>query len=233
MPVTAVTLDVTGTLIHSPGLAAIYAEVLERHGVRSDASTVGPIIRRVWEEFDCQVGLGQERFGQHPEGPAGWWRRFMDRVVEHLDEPSPGPFAAAELFDRFAHAEAWEVFPDVLPALEALRDRWRLAVLSNWDPRLPVLLRRLGLASFFEQIVYSAEVGVEKPHPAIFRSALDRLGLEPGNVVHVGDRVRDDVEGASAVGMGALLLDRTGGRGDLGSLAELPDRLARGMGLRA
>ena len=225
MNVEAVTLDVTGTMIHSPDLAEIYAAVLTRHGLEVDGPTVGPVIERVWEEFDCQVALGEERFSQHPEGDVGWWRRFMERVAAHLGHDSPGRFAAAELYDRFAQPGAWEIYEDVLPALEALRQRWRLVVLSNWDPRLPLLLERLGLAPFFEHIVYSAEVGVEKPHPAIFDVALDLLQIEPERVIHVGDRQRDDVEGAIAVGMQALLLDRHGDQGDVSTLAELPERL--------
>ena len=145
----------------------------------------------------------------------------MERVCEHLGQPSPGRFAAAELFDRFARADAWEVYPDVMPALEALSARLRLVVLSNWDLRLPRLLQRLDLTPFFESIVFSAEVGVEKPHPGIFQAALEGLAVAPEMVVHVGDRQRDDVEGATAIGMHALLLDRKGERGDLKELTEL------------
>jgi len=224
MTVAAVTLDVTGTMIHSPRLAEIYASVLTRHGLEVDAPTIGPVIEQVWQEFDCQVALGQERFGEHPQGAVGWWRRFMERVAEHLDRPSPGRFAAAELYDRFAHADAWEIYPDVLPALSKLCESWRLVVLSNWDPRLPTLLERLALAPFFEEIVYSAAIGAEKPHAAIFDIALDRLELGANRVVHVGDRSKDDVEGATAVGMHALLLDRDG-QGDLATLTDLPDAI--------
>ena len=78
-----------------------------------------------------------------------------------------------------------------------------MVVVSNWDDRLPVLLEGLGLARFFEAIVYSAGVGAEKPFPAIFHHALDHLELPPEQVIHIGDRQREDVEGAQAVGMQA------------------------------
>lgn len=102
-------------------------------------------------------------------------------------------------------------FPDVLPALRSLRERGKiLAVVSNWDPALPTLLTELGLAEFFAFILPSAEVGVEKPDGRIFSLALQRLGLEPWEVVHIGDQYETDVVGARAVGITPILLDRKG-----------------------
>jgi FMN phosphatase YigB (HAD superfamily) len=82
-----------------------------------------------------------------------------------------------------------------------------------------------------EAVVYSAQVGVEKPHPAIFDELLSNLQLPAGAVLHVGDSRRDDVEGALAVGLQALWLTRDSRRGDLCSLDDLPPRLGVGSGL--
>jgi HAD superfamily hydrolase (TIGR01549 family) len=100
-------------------------------------------------------------------------------------------------------------FPDVLPTLRSLR-RWgkTLAVVSNWDPALPTLLAEVGLAEFFAFILPSAEIGVEKPDGRIFSLALQRLELEPQEVVHIGDSYEADVVGARAVGITPILLDR-------------------------
>ncbi len=226
--VVAVTLDVTGTLIHSPRLAEIYSQVLERHGTLIPTSVLEDLIPTVWNELDCRVERGVDRFGEHPEGATGWWSDYLQRVCDYRGLPHPGPFAAAELYDRFSQADAWEIFPDVLEALDRLAaDGFRLLALSNWDPRLPTILDRLELSDHFEAVVFSAEVGFEKPHEKIFRTALDRLGLGPGSVVHVGDRALDDVEGANAVGMHALLIDRRRGGGDIDDLRALPRRLRR------
>ena len=114
----------------------------------------------------------------------------------------------------------------MIEALDALRAAGvRLAVASNFDPRLPRLLAESGLAPRLDAIVHSAEVGVEKPHPALFEELLGKLDLPASAVVHVGDSRRDDVEGALAVGMRALWLTRGSPRGDLASLRELPARL--------
>jgi len=102
-------------------------------------------------------------------------------------------------------------FPDVLPTLRSLCEWGKgLAVVSNWDLALPTLLAELGLAEFFAFILPSAEVGVEKPDGRIFELALQRLGLEPQEVVHIGDNYEADVIGARAAGITPILLDRKG-----------------------
>lgn len=223
----ALTFDATGTLFHCPRLGGIYSEVLGRHGVEVAPARAAELIREVWIEFDCAVREDRDRFTAHPDGPRGFWRRFLERFCEHLSVAAATPFAAAELYDRFSRAASWDLFDDVAPALGALAaDGVELAVIANWDPRLPGLLAELGVAGSFSQIVYSAEVGFEKPHPGIFESALARLGVEPDEALHVGDSRRRDVEGAQAVGMHAVLLDREGA-GEIRSLAELQDAAKR------
>lgn len=218
----AVSLDCHGTLIHTPRMPFIYAEVLTRHGLNVTGEQVQAGFHEVWEEFESHRQLGHERYGRGPEDARRWWFGFLSRLCERLDIGEPTPFTAAELFDRFAHADAWEVFPEVAEALLKLKERgFQLAVVSNWDHRLPALLDRLGLGRFFEVVVYSQDVGAEKPEPLIFERALARLGLSPGAVLHVGDRAMEDVEGALGVGMRALLLDRESGEGDVHSLADI------------
>ena len=66
----------------------------------------------------------------------------------------------------------------------------------------------MGIASSFDVILSSAEVGYKKPDPRIFRDALTRLGTSPGQTLHVGDSIDNDFRGAQAAGLGALLIDR-------------------------
>jgi REG-2-like HAD superfamily hydrolase len=231
----AVTFDVTHTLIHCPRLGEIYADVLDRHGVRVAPEEAGRLVRLVWQELACVADPARDRFTSHSEGPAGWWKRFLERLCEHLDAPPPSRFAAAELFARFARADSWEVYPDVRDTLTTLRAQGlKLGVISNWDHRLPDLLKSLGLARLFDALVYSSDVGVEKPDPRIFESALRRLEIDPGRAgaaLHVGDGRLEDVEGAQAVGMRALHLTRGRAAGDLRELASLPGIVSgRGAG---
>lgn len=118
-----------------------------------------------------------------------------------------------------AYLEAWprhlRLFDDALPALEALRSRYRLALISNGlgrDQRLK--LDRLGLHDYFEVCVISEEVGVTKPEPGIFAHTLEALGVTSEVALHAGDNPHHDVAGARAHGMRGVWVNRRGGRFD-------------------
>lgn len=111
--------------------------------------------------------------------------------------------------DHSAYSNSLSVDPVVLETLDRLRtDGKRLGLVSNIT-LLPHLIRedleRMGLSSRLDATVFSSEVGVRKPDPRIFREALERLGSVPAETVFVGDRLYDDVSGAQAVGMRAVL----------------------------
>ena len=225
MKLEAVTFDVTHTLLSCPALGQQYAEVLARHGIDVVAGDVEAAIPLVWQELACAASPARDRFVNHANGARGFWRHFVERTCELVDAPRPTAFAAAELFDRFAQPAAWVVAPGTREMLAGLRlAGLKLAVISNWDQRLPLLLERLELADFFDTFAISAIVGAEKPHPRIFESALADLGVTAERALHVGDSRRDDVEGALGAGMQALLLSPSG-QGDLRSLVELPGLL--------
>src|SRR5262249_44498411 len=96
---------------------------------------------------------------------------------------------------------------------------------SNWDCSLPVVLERCGLGELLDGTVTSASAGARKPDPAIFTAALELAGCEAGEALHVGDTAEEDVAGARAAGIRALLLDREGGEGDITSLAQIDQHL--------
>jgi putative hydrolase of the HAD superfamily len=116
-----------------------------------------------------------------------------------------------EALYRFLEAEhrAWDAQHELAATthalLEALRsDGFLLGIVSNaFDP--PALLHddlaRLGIAERVDVAVFSSEVGRRKPDPAPFRAALERLGVEPQDALHVGDRLYEDVLGASRLGI--------------------------------
>ena len=103
------------------------------------------------------------------------------------------------------------VFPEHHRALlRALKERHRLAVVSNFDyaPTARHVLEREGVADLFETIVVSDEVGWRKPKPVIFERALGHLAIQPGEALFVGDRADIDVVGAQAVGMASAWINR-------------------------
>ncbi len=122
----------------------------------------------------------------------------------------------------------WEVVPpDVPAALEALRSRFRMSVISNANGTVREKLRRVGLLPFFETVLDSHEEGVEKPDPRIFHAALERTGTRVEEAVYIGDIYHIDVAGARAAGMEAVLLDP----GDLHR--DKPCRRIQGIGALA
>ena len=102
-------------------------------------------------------------------------------------------------------------FADAAPALRDLRAAGHaLIVVSNWDCSLPDFLRPPGLLELVDAVVSSAVVGAAKPDPAPFRRALELAGAAPGDALHVGDSLENDVAGARAAGVRAVLVDRAG-----------------------
>lgn len=134
------------------------------------------------------------------------------------------------------HGEAhlWGgIAADTHDALARLRAAGlRLGVVSNSDGRVEEALEAAGLRSYFDVVVDSALAGMEKPDPAIFRSALDVLGVAPAEALYVGDLYEVDVVGANAAGIPAVLLVTPGAVvppacATVGSLGALADELLK------
>jgi HAD superfamily hydrolase (TIGR01509 family) len=109
-------------------------------------------------------------------------------------------------------------------ALDALRSRYRMAVLSNFDhgPAVEAALAGFGIRDRFDVVVVSADVGWRKPHPEIFRETLRRMGMGPDQAVFVGDTPEADVLGAQGVGMDVIWINR--GNASLPAAAAPPAR---------
>lgn len=126
------------------------------------------------------------------------------------------------------------VVPGTREALARLRTaRIRLGVVSNSDGRVEAALQAAGLRDFFDVVVDSAIVGVEKPDPAIFHAALEALGIAARDALYVGDLYEVDVQGARAAGMDAVLFapgesPSVAGCATVRSIAELADYLLPG-----
>ncbi len=211
----AVTFDVGGTLIHPwPSVGHVYAEVAAKHGLKN----VSP--DKLNKNF-AAAWRAKKNFQHTTEG----WADIVDQSFAGLGAPLPSRSFFPAIYQRFAEADAWRIYDDALPALEALASRdLPLAVISNWDERLRPLLQQFQLDRYFETIVVSCEVGFAKPSPVIFEHAAKKLGIVPEQILHVGDSAEEDVAGANAAGVRALLVDRDNTTGDaarIGSLREL------------
>jgi putative hydrolase of the HAD superfamily len=155
-----------------------------------------------------------ERFREHYEplfwGPGtveeieypGLVRTLLGEFGVELDDEELGRYLEAE---HVAWDPARRLAAHTHALLETLRERGlKLGLVSNaFDPGwlLHRDLEQMGLAERLDFSVFSSEVGTRKPHPAIFERALEALGVEPERALFVGDRLYEDVRGASEVGM--------------------------------
>ena len=110
-----------------------------------------------------------------------------------------------------ATPKVFSLYPDSLPALEEMhREGLTLGVISNIGMELPDHIRDLELDAYVSVMVSSGEVGVAKPHPAMFELALRKAGTSPAEAIHVGDGYESDVVGARDAGLHAIYLTREG-----------------------
>lgn len=206
-PPRAIFFDVGGTLIRPyPSVGAVYASVAGRHGIHRTTEDMEGAFRQAWATLKRRRGLTVSQ--------KEWWRELVFRVLGQENEA-----CFEDLFETFALPDVWQVFPDVEDTLRKVRARgFHVGVLSNWDDRLRTLLDRLGLAQCFDSLTISCEVGVEKPNAGIFLAALRVADVSAEEAIHVGDNYEEDVRGAEAVGMRALLVNR-----HPGASAGIPD----------
>jgi len=238
--VAAVLLDAAGTLIRpSEPLGETYAAVARRYGVEVEAEKLAQAFAEVFGDMP-DLAFEWTSMDELRRLERDWWRMLVHRVIAWTGS-SIGDFDTffETLYEHYAQGHAWECFPEVPAVLEGLRSRGcKLAVVSNFDSRLPGILHAVGIQGHFDAVIYSSEAGSAKPDPAIFRQALDALGVAPERAIHVGDSPRADFGGAIAAGLAGLLIRRAhppaaGSRQVIRSLDELLVRLEGSGGSRA
>jgi putative hydrolase of the HAD superfamily len=203
----AILFDAGFTLtFHDGARLAAYAA---KAGVTADASALERAERALREEYRETQGVVMRT---HHDGGFSWHERLYRRLLA-LSETPGAPDAldrAASLMLREHRASnAWRrIGLGVRESLERLRVAgFKLAVVSNSEGTIEQMLVEIGLRPLLDAVVDSSVVGVTKPDPRIFQIALDRLGLAPGDALMVGDSPSADVDGASAAGIRAALID--------------------------
>lgn len=237
MEIECVFFDAGNTLIHpDPPVGEVYARALRERGIKADAEDVSLQFSQVWTALRCRRQGEGLCYGSTQAEARRWWRKVVMLTFERFGTIHDPDQAFEQLWDHFASPAAWRVFPDVVPALDALKARGvRLGLISNWDARIVPLLEGLGVRELFDVVTASFQVGVEKPDSRIFSDALAKCGVAPQRALHVGDSYNEDVVGARGAGMRALWL-RRGEHGQhdspdvevINTLAEVPELLHEG-----
>ncbi|HEY7003796.1 MAG TPA: HAD-IIIA family hydrolase [Gaiellaceae bacterium] len=203
MSVEAVLFDVDFTLAKPGPLLGPggYREAGLRHGLELDPD------RYADARAAAIVDLRHHPELEHDEEI---WLRFTEDIVRGMGGEGDSCRAVAKaITDRWLHSENFELYEDVLPVLDLLREHGlKIGLVSNTSRDLDAFVEHFNLPA--DAWIASGKHGKVKPDPTIFRFVLDRLGVAPEAAVMVGDSLEDDVEGARALGMAAYLVDREG-----------------------
>jgi HAD superfamily hydrolase (TIGR01549 family) len=212
----AVLLDAYGTLVElDDPFERLRAAVARHLGVEIDAAASERAFRAEMQFYSdrCHVAADAESLAA--------LRAECARVLlDELDIEAEPDAAERVLLD----AVAFRLLPGAEELFAGLAEAAvPAAVVSNWDYSLRRTLAGLGIDP--EAVVTCGETGVRKPDPRIFGEALGRLGVAPGDALHVGDSADTDGAGAAAAGIDVRILDRTGARAGPDTIAALTEVL--------
>jgi len=218
-PIRLVTFDLYDTLIElHPQRWDRLQLALQRLGIESDAATLRAA-DLIAEDFFTEEN-GQVPIRDRPEAARAKFRlKYMEVWLTAAGLPADEITVrnARRLYLAEYETPAVEngpyggyrMFGDVLPALQRLREAGvKRAVISNADDDVAELCTHMAFAHEMNLIVTSAIVGYEKPDARTYRAALEPLGVDPADTLHIGDQPKSDVAGALAIGMRAALIDR-------------------------
>jgi putative hydrolase of the HAD superfamily len=204
----AICFDAAGTLFYlTKTVGDHYAYVGREVGLDLEAQQLDRAFQTAWKEMPRRPVMD----GPRENDDKDWWRELVGHVFDQV-APSLGELDRDNFFEvayeHFAEPGVWDLYPEVLEVLEQLRPRFELAVISNFDGRLRLILQHLGISKYFAHVFISSELGADKPDPEIFRRAVTIMHLKANEVLHVGDDPERDWKAAAGAGLLVFRLDR-------------------------
>jgi putative hydrolase of the HAD superfamily len=209
MKYTAVFFDVGGTLMSMDRerVAREYVALAHARGVDINQVQARAMFAALDDEIPKRARQALPLSLNARAGERFWKTLFADgwsRLALPQDRA-----AVDHLYILFRRGDFNRLFEDTRPALDALKTRGlALGVLSNFTRNCKEVLQTLGIASYFSFFAVSSIVRKEKPDRAIFDYAVRAARRPAGEILHVGDSIHADVDGARAAGLNAILLDR-------------------------
>jgi putative hydrolase of the HAD superfamily len=203
-----ISFDAFGTLFHLQGsVGEHYAAIARQLGAELSPRELDDAFAWAWRNAPLRPAIDHPR--QDDDRP--WWRDLLAVVLSRITNISP-EFDRENFFevvyDHFAEPEVWALYPEVRDVLDLIAPRFQLAIISNFDRRLHTVLRHLKIASYFQGVFISSELGADKPDPEIYRRALARSRCRADEAIHVGDDPERDWKAALRAGMHIFKLDR-------------------------
>jgi putative hydrolase of the HAD superfamily len=204
----ALLVDGLGTLVAlRPPAPALRQELALRYGVEVSEPEAARALAAEIAFYRGHMGEGRDR-----DSLAALRRRCAEVLLGALPHRDRlARHGIESITDTLLSSLRFEAYTDARSGLVRARARGaRVVVVSNWDVSLLEVLELVGLAPLLDGVVTSAAVGAAKPAAAIFRHALALAGVAAGRALHVGDSLAEDVRGAQACGIAAVLLSRSG-----------------------
>jgi len=222
-PVRAVLFDATGTLLlFRESVGEIYRAFALEFGVDLPATRIQEAFRRILSGSEPMVFPGETGERCRSLERQWWWHRVRStfRAADSTARFTDFDAYFDRLWNHYAAGAAWRLAPGSRRALGELHARQvPMAVVSNFDHRLPKILEELEILEYFANVTIPAEVGAAKPDRRIFEAALEGLGNPSRRAIYVGDRAVEDVEGARGAGLLPIQVQ------SLATLAELPSHI--------
>jgi FMN phosphatase YigB (HAD superfamily) len=198
--------DVGNTLLF-PNRERIHAPLTAR-GIVPDGEHLRDLECRTKNQFDGMMT-------QNGSTDHSFWWMFYSQLLSELGLEDNG--IRDQLVAAIRNSGNWDTIrPGTAGQLREIGKRYEIAVISNADGRIENVLQRRGIAQCFRTITDSGLVGYEKPHPEIFRHALNSMNAQPEESLYVGDVYSVDYLGATGAGMQAVLMDVPGAYRDKG-----------------
>lgn len=204
--------DAAGTLFHvKDSVGEVYVRYAEKYGVSKSDQLVAKVNQAFKEAFQQAPPAifavdEPERLKQCERL---WWFDIVHGVFYRVGMFKGFDEYFDEVFHTFGTSELWEVYPEVPGVLGELKSLgYELGVISNFDTRFFEIFRGLKLDQYFDSITISSLARAAKPSPKIFQYALDQHAIDPEDAVHIGDSVREDLDGARQAKLRGILIDR-------------------------
>ncbi|KAJ2390478.1 Haloacid dehalogenase-like hydrolase domain-containing protein 3 [Coemansia sp. RSA 2559] len=207
-----ITFDLFDTL-YTPAepVGRTYARPLWQHGYKVSEESMAKAFLRAFKE----IHHTHPNYGRSAQmASRKWWATVIDTTWRHAaginNEPTGTLVAAREaLIDNFNSVRGYRMFDEVPRVLGYLRRKGlKLGVISNMDEGADCVLRDLGIREYFDFVLKSVVVGVEKPNPKMFEIAISAVNVQAYDALHVGDSEKNDYVAAKSIGMQAILINR-------------------------
>ncbi len=193
MSIKYIFLDVSQTLLYKPQMEENYYQILQKYSPELD------------KEHFLKTHKSLSEISRFPDvTSADFYSKFNHNLLNLL-AIEPNDDLLNEIFIRCKNLP-WEPYEDV-QILQTIN--LPIGIITNFNTSVRSLLKEK-LAIDFQPIVVSEEVGVQKPHKALYDEAIQQVGLKPEEILYIGDSFTLDYEPANAIGIKSLLIDRIG-----------------------